>query len=122
MRRSWLRPIYWLVGLVGLAWFGTRIDHYRLHVMHMPLPHPYPWRGVTDTAVIMTLEAMVFYLILRPRSYRLSRSRALGAFLLGLLLVVVFGVLYMHAPPYAAWHWLWLVGATIGFLVLLAGC
>ena len=103
-----------------LWWGGTRVDGYRLHVLKDPLPHPYPWNDIIVMSMVLTVEAMVFYAVIRPESYRRSWGRALAAAILGLLLWVFIGLSLMHGPPYEFAHQLWLALATVSFVALAA--
>jgi len=111
---------FWLVGTGITAWSGTRVDPYMLHVMGVPLPHPYPWQGVLLIVGIQTIEVLLFYALVRPGSYQRSWVRALLALLLSLVLLGFFGVSLMHAPPYMVWHWLWIACASVTLLVLFS--
>lgn len=111
--------VYWLLGVVAIVWMGTRVDGYMAHVMGLPLPHPYPLKGVFLTVGIQTAEALIFYLLIRPETYRHSWRRAVVAFLLSLLLSVFFAFTLMHAAPYWVVYWLWLCCATLVLLILL---
>jgi len=111
---------FWLVGAGITAWSGTRVDPYMLHVMGVPLPHPYPWQGVLLIIGIQTIEVLLFYALVRPGSYQRSWVRALLALLLSLMLLGFFGASLMHAPPYMVWHWLWIACASVTLLVLFS--
>ena len=118
--RSWIFVALWAAGVALLLWAGGQVDGYRLHVQDVPLPHPYPWSGVLSLGAVALVETGVFYAVLRPESYRDAWGRALSAAAVGAVLLVVFGLGLMHAPPYVFAHWLWLCAATLGFLVLSA--
>jgi hypothetical protein len=111
--------IAWILGIASLAWAGTLVDGYQLHVRSLPLPHPYPTRGVLMLAGIATAEILLLYAIIRPSSYSLSWKRALLALLFGIVLLSSFGATLMHAPPYVFTHWLWLAVVTISIIVFL---
>jgi hypothetical protein len=91
-----------------------------LHVMGVPLPHPYPWQGVLLIVGIQSVEVLLFYALVRPGSYQRSWMRALLAFLLSIVLLGFFGASLMHAPPYMVWHWLWIACASVTLLVLFS--
>jgi hypothetical protein len=118
-RRSWACVALWAGGLASIFWAGTRPDSYKLYVMRVSLPHAYPWKGVLAVALIWSLELLAFYAILRPESYRHSSGRAMAATILAASLLVVFGILLIHAPPYLFAHWAWLLACTVGLVVLL---
>ena len=111
----------WVLGLALLAWSGTFVDGYRVHVLDEPLPHPYPWGGVGTMMAVFTGEVLVLYAVIRPITYARARSwwRALAGLLVSLLLVFGFGVVLMHAPPYMFLHWLLLAVMALACLVLL---
>src|SRR4029450_1626818 len=116
--RSWPFAAYWLAGLLILAWSGTLIHGYKLYVMNLPPPHPYPRDGVLWMMAVMSVEALLFLVLIRPWSYRASWRRALIAFVVSLVPLVLF-VPIMHTPPYFVWQWIWLLG---GWLTLFALC
>ena len=118
-RAEWVFLFSWLFGLAVLAISGNQIDGYQLHVLSVPLPHPYPWRGIAVIAGVLSTETLLFYAIIRPRSYQHSWLRAFSALLVSLGLAFFFGSLLMHAPPFMVWHWLLLACAVVCFLVLL---
>jgi hypothetical protein len=118
-RRSWVFLAFWFVAVGVTAWSGTRVDAYMLHVMRVPLPHPYPWQGVLLIIGLQTIEVLVFYAIIRPESYRRSWLRTLVALLMSLALVGFFGIQLMHASAYVVWHWLWIAFSSGAFVVLL---
>jgi hypothetical protein len=39
---SWPFAVFWLVGIAVLAWSDFEVDLYKLQVLNIPLPHPYP--------------------------------------------------------------------------------
>jgi drug/metabolite transporter (DMT)-like permease len=117
--RSWSFVALWALGVTLLLWSGTQVDGYKLYVLGEPLPHPYPWQGVFVEIGILSVESLAFYAVIRPESYSNSWLRALASLLLSLGLLVFFGLMLMHAPPHAVWHWLWLAFVCIAFLSLL---
>ncbi len=70
-------------------------------------------------AAVLSLETLVFYIVIRPRSYSHSWLRALAAFLIAIAILLFFGVALIHAPPFMFWHWLWLAGITVVLVILL---
>ena len=114
----------WAGGVALLAWAGSWVDGYLVYVRNVPLPHPYPWRGVLTVCAVESLIALVFYVLIRPRTYRASWGRALAATLLGATSVVVLGLGLMHQPPYLYALFYWLVAATtisLGLFLVSAG-
>lgn len=103
-----------------MVWSGFRVDPYLLHVRGIPLPHPYPTRGVLTMAGVLTGETLLVYGVIRPRSYARSWGRALLALAVCLGLFVFFGLLLMHTPPFMVAHCLWLGATALAMLGLLA--
>ncbi|MCB9640596.1 MAG: hypothetical protein H6727_16990 [Myxococcales bacterium] len=116
-----LLALYWLVGVSLMCWAGTQTDGYKLHVMHIPLPHPYPLTGVLSFVGIVTLEVGVLLIVMRPWSYHSEWTRLVLAMTLQGSLLFFFGVALIHAPPYMVWHWMWLLGGLVIQGVALAG-
>ena len=108
---------YWLAGIALLLWSGGQPNLYRVHVMKVPLPHPYPWEGVLTFMAIASVEVLFVLFVIRPWSYRRSWPRALFAFVVSLVFVVLFAPI-MHMPPFIGWHWLWLVVGSFALFVL----
>ena len=116
--------VLWASGVALLAWAGSWVDGYLVSVRQVPLPHPYPWRGVLTACAVESLIALVFYVLIRPRTYRASWGRALAATLLGASSVVVLGQGLMHQPPYLYALFYWLVAVTtisLGLFLMSAG-
>ena len=110
--------LLWLVGIVVVVASGFSVDGYKLHVMQVPLPHPYPLTGVVNTSCVLTFAFAVIYAVVRPPTYNKSWGRALSA-----VFVAAIGFLFslatlMHAPPYWGVHCLLLLGLTVGLTVL----
>ena len=110
--------LLWLVGIAAVAASGFSVDGYKLHVMQVPLPHPYPLTGVVNTSCVLTFELAVIYAVMRPATYDRSWGRALSA-----VFVAAIGFLFslatlMHAPPYWGAHCLLLFCLTVGLIVL----
>lgn len=120
-RRNVPFVIAWVLGLAALAWAGTSVDGYQLHVRSVPLPHPYPTRGVLTLAVVVTAEILLIYVIIRPSTYSYSWGRALLASLCSIVLLILFGAMLMHAPPFVFAHWLWLAVIAISIIAFLSG-
>ena len=70
-------------------------------------------------SAVLSLETLVFYIVIRPRSYSHSWLRALAALLIAIALLFFFGIALIHAPPFMIGHWLWLAGVTIALVILL---
>ena len=115
----WPLGVFWTVGAVGVLAAGRQVDWYMLHVQRIPLPHSYPWRGVLALLAVQAAEAAFLALTLRPRSYFSSWRRALSGTVVFFGLAVYFGLRLMHAPPYAIFHWLWVLAGLVGCLALL---
>lgn len=111
----------WVLGIVGPALAGLRADPYLTGVRALPLPHPYPAGTVGWVALLVSVQVLVLFVILRPQSFRSSWGRALLAVVvsLGFLCLGVLGA--MHSPPPWGAYLLWLLVVLAGMLVLL-GC
>lgn len=78
-----------------------------------PLPHkPHFSEDTADSVlmvlVVMMVEIVVLYLILRPWSYRNSFARPLAALLLFLPWTLFSMAISMHAGSAVFLHWMWL--------------
>jgi len=113
----------WGAAILNLFHAGTIPDGYRIHVLNETPPFPYPWQGVIRIAMLMGFQASIFYLILRPESFRLQFARLAGALGLNFCMLLFFGVFAMHAPPYFGWQlaWLLLHGIALVCLLIIAG-
>ena len=114
----WPLGVFWSLGAVGLIVVGRQVDWYMLHVQRVPLPHSYPWGGVLTLLAVQAAETALLALTLRPRSYCSSWRRALSGTVVFFGLGVYFGLRLMHAPPYAIFHWLWVLSGLVGCLLL----
>jgi hypothetical protein len=107
-----------MIGVVAIAISGTATDQYLLYVRGIPEPHPYPWEGVSLFIGVATLEWLLVWAILRPRSFNRSWLRALVATGFVTLAVVYFGLALMHSPLYMFVHFLWLLTAWLALVLL----
>jgi hypothetical protein len=75
----------------------------------------YPLRGVLGLIVITSVEAMILYTIIRPRTYDRSWKRTGTALLLCLPWLLVCLETLMHQPPYVLLHFVWVLAGDAGF-------
>ena len=120
--RSYRAPalfgLLWAAGTSAVVASGFSVDGYKLHVMDIPLPHPYPLRGVVVTSLALALELTLIYAVIRPATYDRSWGRALCAAFVAAFVFLASVVTLMHAPPYRGTHSLVLLCLTVGLLVL----
>ena len=114
-----LVPAYALIGFAFLVVSGLFEDQYLRHVAGFTEPRPYPIKGVSFFFLVVFVESAFAYLILRPKSYRMSVGRALLAFIAFVFLVVYWGLWSMHSPPFYMAHVLWLLIGAVLLLILL---
>jgi len=110
--------LLWLAGIAAVVASGSSVDGYKLHVMQVPLPHPYPLTGVVNTSLALTFEIAVIYAVIRPATYNQSWGRALAALFVAAMAFLFSLATLMHAPPYWGAHCLLLFGLTVGLIVL----
>ena len=79
MKKHLPLAVAWVVGVLAVAVGGSLPDGYREHVLRLPEPQPYPMGGVAMFELIVTVEAVVLWALIRPRSYRKSWGRSLLA-------------------------------------------
>jgi hypothetical protein len=108
----------WFTGIAAVVASGFSADGYKLHVMRIPLPHPYPFGGVVVTSVALTVELALIYAVIRPSTYARSWGRALGATIVAAVALLLSAPLLMHAPIYFFVHSLILLCLTAGLAVL----
>jgi hypothetical protein len=109
----------WLLAVGILIRAGFVPDDYAIH-NHIPVP-AYPLVGVLMFAAIAALECFVLAKIIRVDTFSRSFDRLVSAFLVFLVLLVVWGFALMHSSPVYAGHvvWLLIVWAAL-LLVMLA--
>ena len=112
-------PGLWLAGVLILLWSGTGDDGYLIHVLGKPLPHPYPIDGVLTFILIATIETLILYGIIRPKTYVRSWARGVSALVAFAGLTIFFALGLMHAPPYVVWHVIWLCCIVLVLFTLL---
>jgi len=110
--------LIWLAGVAGVVAAGFSVDGYRLHVMQMPLPHPYPFEGVAAFCGAITVEVALLYAVIRPATYDRSWGRALFAIFVSGAAFLLTVVTMMHAPPYWGAHGLFLFCLTLASMLL----
>jgi len=108
----------WVAGIASLVASGFSVDGYMLHVMRIPLPHPYPLIGVLSTSFALTLEFGLIYALLRPSTYARSWGRALCATAVAAIAALASFLSLMHAPQYVVTHCLILLSLTVGLIAL----
>jgi hypothetical protein len=114
MRRIWL-PLAWTVGVL-LVWRGAVRG--TPNVEHPGYYANLPGEGAT-TVVVLTVEVLTLYALLRPVSYRRSWGRALIALGCFGAWTFIYFIAGRHAGPINANHLLWLVG-IVGCLLWLS--
>jgi len=109
----------WGLGILGPALAGFCPDSYLIVVRGLPQPLPYPAETVGWIALLVSIQVLVLFSILRFQPFRPSWRRALLAVAvsLGFLSLGVIGA--MHAPPPWSAYLLWLLLILIGMLVIL---
>src|SRR6187399_1339525 len=110
--------LLWLAGIAVVVASGFSVDGYKLHVMQIPLPHPYPLTGVVNTACVLSFELALIYAVIRPATYNKSWGRVLCAVFVAVIALLFSVATLMHAPPYWGAHFLLLCGLTAGLIVL----
>lgn len=101
-------------GLLGLWLAATLFLYFNFRREQAnPLPHKHHFAedsadSVLSVIVVMLIEVVVLYLILRPPSYRNSFARPLTALLLFLPWTLVSMMVSMHAGSAVFLHWMWL--------------
>jgi len=110
--------LYWLAGIAAVVAAGFSVDGYKLHVMNIPLPHAYPVTGVVTTSVVLTLELVLTYAVIRPATYDKSWVRALCAVVVAATAFLGSLITLMHSPPYVGAHCFFLLCLTGGLSVL----
>ena len=79
LKRYWIHGL-WLVSIPLYFWGGTRPDRYAIDVLR---ERPaYPLGGVLGLIAITTIELLILYAIIRPRTYDRSWKRAGAALFL----------------------------------------
>lgn len=104
------------LGVAAVAWAGTRPDDYLLHVRGIPLPHPYPWKGVLQWAVVALIEATAFVAVLR--SFKNQAAACLVCSVVAACAALSIALVAMHQPAYFIAHLWWLVANLVVFLAV----
>ena len=79
LTKYWI-PGLWLLSLPLYWWAGSDSDTYAIAVHHTN--PPYPVGEVLTFIVITTIESLILYAIIRPRTYARSWKRSGAALLL----------------------------------------
>jgi hypothetical protein len=111
-RHLWL-PAAWAAGAMLTSW-GYRTGGFDPSAKQYGMNWPSDARR---TLVILSVEVLVLYAVLRPWSYNASWSRAAIAFVLFASWTVLGGIGTMHSGRIGAWHWGWLLLVTLALLV-----
>lgn len=106
------------LGILVAALAGLRPDPYLTGVRALPLPHPYPIETLAWVALLMSVQVIVLFSILRPRTFRASYGRAIAGVGVSLLFLTIGGLGAMHSPPPWGVYILWLLVVLAGMLAL----
>ncbi|WP_061278891.1 hypothetical protein [Leptospira interrogans] len=107
----------WLFGVLLILISGKQPNPYLVHVRKIPLPHAYPWEEVLTYCLLITVEILVLYWILRPKTYNLSWLRSLSGSLFFFILGGAHLFTLMHAPSYMLFHCMYLF--CIGIMIFV---
>jgi hypothetical protein len=110
-RHFWL-PAAWVVGALLVLWAngsGELDPTGRRRGVNWP-------GDVRRALVLLTIEVLVLWIIVRPWSYRASWARAGAAFLVFSAWTVLGGTGTLHGGRIDSWHWGWLLVVTVGLL------
>ena len=72
----WFFIAFWGVGVIVLVMSSFQLDSYKLVVLKVPLPHDYPLQDILNMICVMSLEVLLFYIVIRPITYKHSWRRA----------------------------------------------
>ena len=100
----------WLLGLVAVFVEGREPNPYLIYVRHLQPPFPYPLEGVLIVGAFVTAQVVLLLAVLRPATYRRSWGRSALAVLVCIAFACYTALGLMHAPPYIAAYFLWLLG------------
>ena len=115
LKKYWIQGL-WLLSISLYLWAGSNPDSYAIAVLHQ---HPsYPFGGVLTVIAITTVESLILYAIIRPKTYEKSWRHSAGALLLFLAWTAVCAILPMHGPPYVFMHFFWLLLVNVILAVL----
>ena len=118
--RHGLLPSAWLAGVLAVL-YGSSLGNPYLEG-RVPLNQQGRLEFAFWFVVAVTVECLVIWVVLRPRTYRRSWGRALSALLVLLAFLVLFAMTAMHAPTVWFFHiyWLALGGVVLFVLFVLA--
>lgn len=112
-------------GLLGL-WLAAASFIYFNYQREQSIPQPHVHYFANDNSnsvlfvlMVMMIEIMMMYLILRPWSYQRSAARALVALVLSLPWTLFSMAVSMHASSAVFLHWMWLV--VIDCVIVICG-
>lgn len=114
------RSAVFMVGLGGalaVIAAGFLPNPYLMYVRNIAPPHGYPLDTVLWLLLLITIQGVLSWAVLRPASYRRSFGRAWAAMLLALPFNLFAIVSAMHAPPpvvaYIYWSWCVIAAAML---------
>ncbi len=107
-----------LVGAVAVVVAGFLPNPYLMYVRNIAPPHGYPLDIVLWLLLLITIQGLLSYAILRPASYRRSYWRAWAVLLLALPFSLLAVVSAMHAPPPVVAYIYWSFAVIAGALAL----
>lgn len=115
------RAAIFLIGLVGaVAVFATGFlpDPYLMYMHNIAQPHAYPLDVVLWLLLLITVQGLLSYAIVRPVTYRRSGWRAWATLLLALPFCLFAILSSMHAPPPVVAYIYWSFAVIVLALVL----
>ena len=111
----------WVAGVTAMVAMARQPDPYKLHVMDIPPPHPFPWLEVLVFGLIMAAEAILLWFAVEPSlspGIRLRSGLATALFAVGSFVCILGS---MHSSN-AYWiHMLWLFALTVVTLLVTLG-
>ena len=117
--KKWGLLVVWIIGVSCVILFGFHDNPYLQQIHGSQAAHPYPYKQIGKYLLLISIQIMLCWFILRPASYQRSWGRALGAFVLSAGVTFWSAMSMMHASPARiAWYY-WLIAVTIGMLVLM---
>src|SRR5688572_15255326 len=115
--RHLLLPSAWIAGVLVAA-YGSSLGNPLLINRGIPLNEQgRPWVALVFVAAV-TIECLLVWAVLRPRTYRRSWVRALIALLVLLTFLFYVALTAMHGPTALFFHVYWLLAFSAGVLAL----
>jgi hypothetical protein len=109
---------FWIAGVIAVASAGFQPNPYVVQVRGITTQQPYPINNVLIIIAMMTVFALICYMILRPATYKRNWGRALICAGLALLLLILGLFASMHAPLHIFMFQGWTALAVLGLLTL----